>query len=191
MFSKEKSKPFVAIQVVLIVIVLAFVIWLATQVGTNPEVREVFIKLGYPGMFILAMISGFNVIVPIPAILLAPIFVEAGLNLWLLIIVASIGMTVGDIIGFFLGKVGRNVTSNKKMPVFIEKIELWLNKYKYGSSIFMFLYAAFAPIPNEVVVVPLSFSGAKFKQLFWPVFLGNLLFNIYVGHGFVTLISFL
>ena len=51
----------------------------------------------------------------------------------------------------------------------------------------MFLYAALAPIPNEVLVIPLAFLRYPLLWIFTAVLAGNLIFNSLVAFGVIRI----
>lgn len=106
------------------------------------------------------------------------VFLSAGLGLWGIVILITIGMTFGDAIGYFVGNIGRNVVKlDKKEHKILNRLEKFRDKHHTLPLVIMFLYAAFAPIPNELVVVPLSFLGYRMVHVLLAVLLGNFIFN--------------
>src|SRR3989344_3600580 len=95
------------ILVFIVIIVLAF--YLGQLAKDNEFVREIIHKYGYIGVFCVAIVSGFNLAIPIPAISFLPLFLESGLNMWIVTLLITIGVTIADMAAFFLGHAGRHI----------------------------------------------------------------------------------
>ena len=184
---KKKSNNKILFKLVSIVLLIIVIFFFNQYAVENDVIKELAAKFGYFGVFIAAAISGFNLIIPIPIITFLPFFVESGLNTTILIFLIAIGMTVGDSIGYWLGKVGREVLS-KKAEKWSKKIE---NMPKLGVYMLLLLYAAFAPLPNELIVIPMALLGFRFRYMFFALLLGNLVFNIIAGNSVLVLFNFL
>ena len=187
MFSRNNKKNI--IRFAFIVLLFFLLIFFATQIGTNESMRNALIALGYPGFFLISFVSGFNVVVPLPAASLIPLFVEVGLNFWILVILATIGMALGDTVGYLAGFWGRSASKERDLPVFFQKLERKLSNYRFGTTLFVFLYGTFVPLPNEVIVIPLAYSGVAYHRIIIPLAIGNIFFNTAVGLGVTSLIT--
>src|SRR5688572_21131937 len=86
----------------LLIVVLTLCIWLGKQALQNEAFRETIVTYGYPGLFVLAFISGFNVFVPVPSITFLPVFVASGLEFTSVIAVIVVGTTCADLVAFQL-----------------------------------------------------------------------------------------
>jgi hypothetical protein len=64
---------------VFLIILMAGLFHLAKIIRNNPGVRDAILAYGYPGIFFISLLSGFNIAVPIPAIAFLPLFLESGL----------------------------------------------------------------------------------------------------------------
>lgn len=166
-------------------IALLFVgaMWLADQVKGSAAVQELVQRFSYGGVFLLAFVSGFNVIVPVPAMSFLPVFTEAGLDTWRIVATVSLGMTCGDAVGFLLGTYGRKAVTRVSVPAWIRKLEAAFQRHPLGLPLFLFLYAAFVPLPNELAVIPAAASGLKWQMVLVPVLLGNVVLNSLMALG--------
>lgn len=173
-------------EILFVVLVIALAVWLGPMVDTNEFFQKAAMKYGYLGTFIISIISGFNLIIPIPAIAFLPILVAAGLNKWILILIISIGMTTADSASYFIGKVGRKFT-DEKILARIEKLNKLYEKHHWLPLTILLGWASFAPLPNEILIIPLSFLGFRLKFILPIVFFGNLVFNSAAALGLVTI----
>jgi membrane protein YqaA with SNARE-associated domain len=186
---KNQKKNKILIQIIGIILLVVVIIWINQYATEHELIKEVARKFGYIGVFFGAAISGFNLIVPIPIITFLPFFIEIGLNTAVLIAIIAVGMTFGDAIGYLIGRTGRDVISNKKGKLFI-RIQTLKKRHEFLPYILLFIYASFAPIPNEPLVIPMALLGFKFKYMFIALLLGNLVFNSLAGTSIITIFEF-
>jgi len=165
--------------------------YLANLVQENEALRETVVAYGYPGILIVSLISGFNLAVPIPAISFLPLFMESGLDFWTTIIVITIGVTIADTIAYFLGRFGFELTSGISEGKIFKKLASIHKQYPWGPPLLLFFFAALAPLPNEVLVIPMGFLGYRFIHIFPAVLLGNFIFNLLYSTGVITIFEFL
>ncbi len=184
MTPQHKSALLWTIKIVLFVAFIALVVWVNQYAIANDGVRVLATKLGYPGMFLAAAISGFNLLIPIPVISFYPFFLSAGFHPVLTVVVIAIGMSLGDTIGYIIGKAGRgaDVKPVKHLITLLERVH---HKHRYLPYVAMFLYAAFVPLPNELLVIPLALMGMRLVPILVVVALGNIVFNTLAALGFV------
>ena len=164
--------------------VIALITWANIYAAEHDVVREMARRFGYPGIFVGAAISGFNLIVPIPVIAFFPFFMEVGFDRVLTVIVIAIGMTTGDLVGYVLGRTTRDVFAPRVKGT-MARLERLRDRHRVLPFVIMFLYAAFAPIPNEILVIPLAFLRYPLAGIFTAVLAGNMIFNSLVAFGVV------
>jgi len=157
----RSSKRKLVLQVIALAIVVATIFSLSIWITRNQGVLDTITSYGYIGAFIISVISGFNLVIPIPAASFTPLFLSAGLSLPFLIITISLGMTIADMIGFFIGRTGRTALKETS------SLPAWIKSYKDSKNNNfwviggLFLYSAFIPLPNELVVIPLALLGLQ------------------------------
>ncbi|PIR75129.1 MAG: hypothetical protein CO030_03730 [Candidatus Magasanikbacteria bacterium CG_4_9_14_0_2_um_filter_42_11] len=178
--------------ILMVVIVLVSIIWLNTfLIEHRDTVQEIVSQFGYIGMFVLAIVSGFNIAIPLPAIGFYPVFTELGYQPILIILILSLGMTIGDSIGYLLGQTGRGFlerTSSKKILKVFHRLYV---RHQALPFVLLFFYAAFVPLPNELLIIPMSIAGYRFWQMGAVLFLGNIVFNIVGAFGISAIVSFI
>jgi len=174
---------------VAIVGVITFAFWLADIARENEAVQEFVSRFGYIGIFIISLISGFNLIVPVPAAAFLPIFIASGQNVWVAIFIITLGMTVADSIAYLIGKAGKYAVEQKSERV-IKFFDELSEKYTLAPFIVMLLYAAFIPFPNEILLIPLGFIGYKYRYILPALLIGNFFFNVILASGIVGLYLF-
>lgn len=182
-------KPVLQLSAVAVIVVLAF--WLGRLATESSTVRSLVIEYGYTGIFLVAVISGINIIVPIPAVVFMPLFLEVGLNFWITVFIIAFGMSIGDTVAYFLGRAGRAVAESAKTNYILTRLERIHKRYPRAPVAILLLYAAFIPFPNEVLVIPLGFIGYRFRDLVLALLVGNIVFNSIIAIGIISLFDFL
>jgi len=173
-------------KVLFAVSIIALAIWLTTTIDNYDFLQKIATKYGYLGTFFVSIVGGFNLIVPVPAITFLPVLVVVGLNKWLLILIISLGTTIADSVAFLIGKYSRKFVKEKTISR-MEKLKKLHEKHHWMPLAFLLVFASFAPLSNELLVIPLSFLGFRLKIILPIVFLGNLIFNSIVGLGLITI----
>lgn len=176
----------VALRLVAIAGVIAAVVWANMYAAEHEVVRSAAIRFGYPGIFIAAAISGFNLVVPIPVIAFFPFFMEIGFAPVLTVLIIAVGMTTGDLVGYLLGKFARDVVTVHDHWIVV-RFESLRERHPGVPFLVMFLYAAFAPLPNEILVMPMAFLRYPVVGIFVAVLAGNLIFNSLLAFGAIEL----
>ncbi len=173
--------------IIFVIAVVVFAFWLGQLAQDNETIRQIVRDYGYIGIFIIALISGFNLAVPVPAISFLPLFLESGLSTLPIIFIISIGVTIADMIAYFFGLAGRQIIKNNK----IYRLELLLLRHKsHKLSLFiLFLFSALVPLPNEILALPLGLLGYRPLAIFAVTLSGNFIFNTIYGLGLVKLFN--
>lgn len=176
-------------KIIFLLLVIAMAFWASGTVKDSDFVSDLIRKFGYGGIFLIAVVSGFNLAIPIPAISFLPIFLSSGLNAFMAVFVIAVGMTLADFIGFLLGKTGRHMALSALERKVVNKLDRFRDKPYWFPALVLFLFASFVPIPNEVIVVPMAFLGYRFTYILLPVFFGNIIFNSVYAIGAVNILK--
>lgn len=162
--------------------VLAAGILLGRVALHNEVVHGLVARYGYGGVFAVAVASGFNVLVPVPAFAFVPMFTGAGLDFAPTVGLIVAGVTLADMIGFFLGRAGRDIDAVRHAKV-VRRLEKFRDRHRAAPLLIMALYGSFAPLPNQVMAVPLGLMGYAAYEVFLPILVGNLVFNTLAASG--------
>jgi len=161
-------------------------IWAARYLSAHSRL-QVFVALyGYPGLLLVSFLSGFNLAVPVPAAAFLPALVTSGLDLYACVLVMSVGMTVADGIAFLFGTAGRHVIHGKGSET-LERLDRMRATHSWSPILVMFLWACFAPLPNEVLAIPLGYLGFRARYVLPAIAAGNIVFNLIFGLGLIAL----
>ncbi len=183
-----KTKRFV-FKVVVLALLLCCIVWLNSFAIGNDAVKGIVQSFGYPGIFFISVLSGFNLAIPIPAIGFYPLFMALGFSSVMTIATISLGMVFGDGIGYLIGNAGRDALDTprgKKIATFLHSLQ---QKHRLLPYILVLIYAAVIPLPNELLVIPMAFAGYRFLPMAGMLFIGNIIFNILGAFGIVSITS--
>lgn len=126
-----------AIRIFVLIVVIAISVYIFS---IRDQARELA-KYGYPGIFVLAILSNGTVLLPAPGLLIV-FAMGAVFNPILVALAAGAGGALGELTGYLAGFSGQGV---------IEKIDLynrildWMQRHKRWGTFFIFLLAL---IPN-------------------------------------------
>ena len=181
---RRRSAFSIAWKVVAIAIAIAVIVWANRVAIGNERILESIARFGYVGVFIAAAISGFNLLVPIPAIALFPLIVQAGLHPVIAVAVIAAGMTTGDMLGYALGRLGRRLVEN---PRWLRWLSDKRERHRLAPYVILFVNAGFSPLPNEVFVIPMALIGCTWYGVLAAALSGNLIFNSLMAAGITTI----
>lgn len=173
-----------------IVLILALAFWLAHLAESSSIIADIIFQYGYVGIFIVSVISGFNIIIPIPVVTFVPLFLEAGLSFWAVVIVMVLGLTVADLLGYAIGRSSRRLVLPWHHKKIFKRLDKMKSRHYLAPIVALFFFASFAPFPNEVLVIPLGFLRYRFTHVFISLFLGNIIFTVLASFGVISLFKF-
>ena len=162
---------------------------LADALSSNIQLRNVITSAGIFGPILVALVSGLNPLLPMPPSTFAPLFIESGFSPALVIAGFVIGTTVADSIGYFIGWIGSGY-ANRSYPEYTERISRFLFDHHHWVLPVTFLYFTFAPLPNEIILIPLALSGYHYRILIIPIIIGNIIHHTLLVLGYQTVFTF-
>lgn len=175
-------------QGIALVIFIAAAFYLAHQASQSEAVRELVASYGYFGIYFVALLSGFNIVVPIPVASFTPLFLESGLSFLPTVFIIALGMTTADALGFHLARTGKKLLSDSYGEKLFDKFANLPPKYYRYPLAGLFIFAAAVPLPNELLLVPMAFFFRySLKELVPVVLAGNLIFNILFAKGLLNI----
>ena len=74
--------------------------------------REYFERVGYPGLFLVTLMANASIILPTPGFV-AVVVAGAVLNPLLVALVGALGMTIGELSGYLVGRAGSTISRGK------------------------------------------------------------------------------
>ena len=131
----------------------------------------------YLGVGILSFFSGFVLTLPIPAGVWINTYTDAGLFYPLIVLVITIGVTLGDTVSVLFAHYLRDI-AKKRNPRVIQRLNRLKEKWEELPLVALLLHSSLVPVSNEFLIYPLIFLGYKIWTLLAITFIGNFLFTI-------------
>jgi len=134
--------------------------------------------LGYPGLFLVNLISCSSVFFPLPGYIL--VFIFGGiLNPTLVAVFSSFGAALGEITTYGVGRGGGYVLKQKQKEYF-ERGKEWFKKRKGFWLIFLF---AATPLPFDIIGILAGLLNYNLKKFIFASFLGKMIMNSVLAFG--------
>jgi membrane protein DedA with SNARE-associated domain len=165
-----------------LVIAIGLAIFASLQLQSNETIVAAVASLGYIGVFIAGLIAGLNFIFPVPAATLSPLFTEADLTIPFIIIFLAAGTLVADFIGYLIGRTSHSIIKNKH-PKIVALANRVSGAHPGLLVVFVTIYAALVPLPNELILIPLAFAGVSWRLLLVPLFVGAVIIQTLLVTG--------
>ena len=165
------------------VVVFLVVIGLTVLLFINRDRVKELEALGYPGIFLLSLLSNATLILPVPGVLFTSAMGAVFNPLWVAL-ASSTGATIGELSGYLAGFSGQGVIENKK---WYTRVTEWMKKY--GGITVMVL----AFVPNPVFDIAGMVAGAlrmpiwKYLLYSWIGKTGKMLIFAYGGASILGL----
>jgi uncharacterized membrane protein YdjX (TVP38/TMEM64 family) len=172
---KRLKKRVISFLTLFLVIAITIALFLLFQ--NNPDKIKEFENYGYPGAFLISLVSSATIILPTPGLLLL-IALGAAFNPVLVGLVGAVGGAVGEITGYVLGHSGRGLTQRNKLFV---KAEGWM---KRGGFVTIFLFSLLPFLPVDIVGVVAGALRFPIWKFLLACFLGKaILYVVMVQTG--------
>ena len=148
-------------------------------------------KIGYFKYILIPFVTIFGSTL-LTASFIYPIllaFNQSGINIFLLAFLAGIGGAIGDLLFVLFGRKIKESTEREQF----EKVRIFFERNKNSPflSSLIFLYAAFFPLPNELMTLALGYLKYPLKKILIPLILGNALYYlilVLIGGSILNLI---
>jgi Predicted membrane protein len=154
-------------------------------------VQQFLIDMGYPGLFVSAMLAGS--IVPFSSEVVLVVLIKLGFDPLYSVVWASLGNTAGGMSCYYIGYLGKIEWAEKYFKVKHEKI-LKMQKFLQGKGAMMAFFA-FLPTIGEVISMALGFMRSNILLTTTSMFVGKLVRYIFVVYcmlyavdGFLSMI---
>jgi uncharacterized membrane protein YdjX (TVP38/TMEM64 family) len=173
-----------AIRIITLIVVIAISILIFS---IRDQAKELA-KFGYPGIFLLAMLSNGTVFLPAPGILIV-FAMGAVFNPFLVALAAGAGGALGELTGYLAGFSGQAVV--EKIHIY-NSIMQWMQTHKRWTSLFILIIAM---IPNPffdlagIAAGTLKISLWQFFLISWIGITIKMLLFAYAGAGSFNLFS--
>lgn len=152
---------------------LVFAIWMLVGGLSNSDWWK---ALGYPGVFFLSLLASGGMVFPIPS--LAATCGAAGLDLNLIIVgvLAGLGETLGELVGYSIGFGGQSVVQRRRI---YKRARTWMIRWGIGVLLILSI------IPNPIFDFVGIAAGAlryPMKRFLVTVWVGKTLKGLIIAH---------
>jgi len=132
---------------------------------------EFFFEYGYIGLFLSSFISATIFPLASEAVLVA--LINAGFDLPMCLLLASVGNTLGSMTGYWLGKAGRWDLIEKYLRVKKDKVDLWEERAgKYGHWLALM---SWLPLIGDLFPICLGYFKYSLSRASVLIFIGKAL----------------
>lgn len=163
----------IALLVGIFAVSVVFVIWMFVGGLSNSDWWK---TLGYPGVFFLSLLASGGMVFPIPS--LAATCGAAGLDLNLIVvgILAGIGETLGELVGYSIGFGGQSVVQRRRI---YKRARAWM--IRWGIWVLLLLSIIPNPIFDFVGIAAgaLRYPMRRFLIIVWA---GKTLKGLIIAH---------
>ncbi len=135
-----------AVRVAVLLAVIALTVFLVLNRDRVQELEA----LGYPGIFLVSLLSNATLILPVPGVLFTSAM-GAVFNPYWVALAAGTGATLGELTGYAAGFSGQGVIENRQ---WYEKVTEWMTKYG-GITVLVLAF-----VPNPVFDIAGMVAGA-------------------------------
>ena len=142
------------------VLAFIFVVGITVVLYLNRDKVEHLGVFGYPGIFLVSLISNASLILPIPGVLFTSAM-GAVFNPWWVALAAGSGATVGELSGYMAGFSGQGIIENRQ---WYDRVTEWIKKY---GDVTIFVLAL---VPNPFFDIGGMVAGALRMPLWRFVF---------------------
>jgi hypothetical protein len=144
-------------------------------------VNDIGIRNTYFAAFMFAVIGGFSFVTGTSLYAALIALARGGVNPYMLGLIAGGGIFISDSLFYFVATKMRSVITSitSKWERVFRRI--WKVVYQMPPWIVytaIFLYAAFAPIPNDILLAVLALSGYNYREFAVFLFLGDMVMTL-------------
>ena len=143
----------IALLVGIFAVSVVFVIWMFVGGLSNSDWWK---TLGYPGVFFLSLLASGGMVFPIPSLAATCGAAGLGLNLIVVGILAGIGETLGELVGYSIGFGGQSVVQRRRI---YKRARAWMIRWGIGVLLLLSI------IPNPIF----DFVGIAAGALRYPI----------------------
>lgn len=144
------------------------------------KVNEVFdffySDISYAGLFIICFLS--STLLPLASEAFVISFIKFNFNVYLVLIIATLGNTLGSLSTYFLAYYGKDKILNKYFKNSIKRLEkINANFNKFG---FIYAFLTFLPFIGDIFSIGLGFAKYDILKSSIFIFLGKFLRYVFV-----------
>lgn len=168
------SRNRTALIALLLVLKVALWTWLLYTVGAERLVSYVGAENGYVIMFLAALLGGLSTFTSVTYFVTVFTLASAGLEPFGLALASSAGVSIGDVIFYYIGLWGLRAVAPGRISFWLKRATDWLTlRSRVMVFAFVYSYAAFTPFPNDVLALVLGATRQPLLLVMPALILGN------------------
>ncbi len=143
------------------------------DVGTFIE--AIGIQNAYVSLFLVAVVSGTSFLTSASFYAVFFSYATTGLvDPVMMGIVGGLGMSIGDSLFFLVAYKSANIMQIENNKFYMKIYNFVARLPHWGVYIFTFLYAAFVPMPNDILMITLGILKFKYSRIIPIIIAGNI-----------------
>lgn len=146
---------------------------------------EGLVEYGYWGLFLASFLAA--TILPLSSEVVFAALVASGMNLWSLILYATVGNSLGGATCYYIGRLGQIEWLEKWFKIDRAKIDKTISWLEGKGALMGFF--GFLPGIGDPILVALGFMRANVPVVMISMMIGKLLRYIVVGFGIDTIVG--
>ncbi|NPE29096.1 hypothetical protein HNV12_14250 [Methanococcoides sp. SA1] len=137
---------------------------------------EIVERLGvrnvYIFVFLLAMIGGVSTLTSTTFYTALIAISLGGVNSIGIALVASLGLTFGDLVFYYLGTKSKQCIKGKYAGT-IFRLTKWMEQIDDRITMLLIFFYSLTPLPSDVIAIALAIAGFPFRKMIVPLIVGN------------------
>lgn len=173
---KGKTLKYVFLTLLLIVMV-SFIVAILYY-GPSDIVEMLGVQNTYLLLFIFAILDGVSFLTS-ASFFGSLILISKDIPIVPLVIVSSIGLTIGDLFYYLFGLNIKNLIQDGRVYGKVQKVKGWFDRFPDRLKfVFIYLYTAVSPFPKDILCITLGVVHYPAVRIIIPMFLGNATFIV-------------
>lgn len=147
--------------------------------GPAELVDSTGIVTSYLVLFFFAIFGGVSALTSASFYATMAAFHAGGLDLWLLVVIGAVGLTIGDTFFYYVGRKSGDLAKETRHAEKARRLQRWVGRLPpKWIRVFVYVYAAVFPFPKDILCFVLGLTRYPFWQSMIPMLLGNLTYNL-------------
>lgn len=161
----RRYASYAAIGILIIAVVVGIIVYIKDPGAFDQIVK----KYGYFGLFLVVFVTNASLFVGIPTPTYILLAVAAGMNPWLVTIVAAFASALGESTGYVLGVGSRKAIERK----YGHLLEQWKYYFRKHAFLTMVVIASLPFPPDDIAGIIAGSMGYDYKMFLLATFIGK------------------
>jgi membrane protein YqaA with SNARE-associated domain len=179
-------------KVLIYILISALLLWSVALFFVDVEVfiQTIGIENAYLSLFLVAAVTGTSFLTSASFYAIFLSYAATGvLDPYIMGIVGGLGMSIGDSLFFFIARKSANIMQIENNKFYMKIYNFVARLPHAGVYIFTFMYAAFAPIPNDILMITLGILKFKYSRIIPIIIAGNITLLTLIALGIFHIAS--